>query len=161
MIFNLAILLAISLTFPLSISAKELKVFPPSYRWAKVVAGEKATMPVSVLVRNNSAQPRMYHLRVKTPVDLQIDLENGYAVIPDIAWVSFSEVMVQVPAQSSRSVKVFAQIPAEVKCEAPWIFFVEVKEEVARYGYLQGAPDMFALAAYSKIYLVPEKKNSD
>jgi len=157
-IFTLVILLSSSLLSVSNLYAKELKVAPPSYHWKGVEPGKKATMPVSILIKNHSEQERSYHLRARVPAEIQLDVKEGFEPIPNTEWVSFTEVLVEVPAGATKRVKMYVTIPKGVKFVKPWMFYVEVKEEIARYGYLLGKPDMFALAGYLKIYLLPKER---
>ncbi len=115
-------------------------------------------MPVSILIKNYSEQARSYHLRARVPAKIQLNAEKGFEPIPNAEWVSFEKVLVQVPAGGTKRVKMYITIPKGMKFEKPWMFYVEVKEEVSRYGYLRGKPDMFALACYLKIYLLPKER---
>jgi hypothetical protein len=157
-IFTLSILLSANLFSVTNLYAKELKVAPPSYHWKGVETGKKTVMPVSILIENGSEQARSYHLRAMVPAELQLEVEKGFEPIPNTEWVSFEEVMIQVPAGGTKSVKMYVAIPKEAKFKKPWMFYVEVKEEVSRYGYLRGKPEMFALACYLKIYLLPKER---
>lgn len=157
-IFIFCIFLSANLLLVTNLYAKELRVAPPSYHWKGVETGKKIQMPVSILIKNYSEQARSYHLRARAPAELQLNVEKGFEPIPDTEWVSFDEVLVQVPAGGTKRVKMYVTIPEEEKFRKPWMFYVEVKEEVSRYGYLRGKPDMFALAAYPKIYLLPKER---
>ena len=151
----LCIFLALNLALTQSLWAKELQVSPASYHWEGVEAGETIQMPASILIKNYSTKERAYHLRAQRPAQIGLSTEKGFDPIPDTDWVSFGEVLVKIPAGESKSVRMYVSIPAGEKFKKPWMFYVEVKEEVPRYGYLQGRPDMFALACYVKIYLWP------
>ena len=157
-IFTLNILLSANLLSVSNLYAKELRVAPPSYHWKGVEPGKKTAMPVSILIKNYSEQARSYHLRARAPAELQLGVKKGFEPIPNTEWISFEEVMVQVPAGGTKRVKMYVTIPKGVKLEEAWMFYVEVKEEVSRYGYLRGKPDMFALAGYLKIYLLPKER---
>jgi hypothetical protein len=156
--FIFFILLGASLLFAADVCAKELRVAPPSYHWKEVEIGKKIVMPHSIMVKNYSDQERSYHLRARDPAELNLNAEKGFEPIPKTEWVTFEEVMVQVPANGTRRVKMYVTIPEEEEFKKPWMFYVEVKEVVSRYGYLQGKPDMFALAGYLKIYLLPKER---
>ena len=155
-VFTLGILLGTNLLVAGNLHAKELRVGPSSYKWEEVEPGKKTEMPVSILIKNYSEQARSYRLRARTPAELQLNVKEGFEPIPKTEWVSFEEVLVQIPAGGAKRVKMFVTIPKEIKFRKPWIFYVEVKEEIYRYGYLRGKPDMFALACYVKIYLLPK-----
>ncbi len=158
-IFTLSILLSANLLSVSNLHAKELRVAPPSYHWKGIEPGGKRTaMPVSILIKNYSEQARSYHVMARAPVELQLNVEKGFELIPKTEWVSFEEVMVHIPAGGTKRVKMYVTIPKGVKFEKPWMFYVEVKEEVSRYGYLRGKPDIFALAGYLKIYLLPKER---
>jgi len=157
-IFTLAILLSANLLLVSNLYAKELRVAPPSYHWKGVEPGKKIQMPVSILIKNYSEQARSYHLRARVPSEIQLNVEKGFVPIPNTDWISFEEVLVLVPAGATKRVKMYVTIPKRVKFEKAWMFYVEVKEEVPRYGYLRGKPDMFALACYLKIYLWPKER---
>ncbi|MFH0763238.1 MAG: hypothetical protein V1925_05055 [Candidatus Omnitrophota bacterium] len=157
-IFIFSILLSANLLSVSNLYAKELRVAPPSYHWKGVEPGKKTVMPVSIMIQNCSEQARSYHLRARAPAELQLNVEKGFEPIPNTEWVFFEEVLVQVRAGGTKSVKMYVVIPKEVRFKKPWMFYVEVKEEVSRYGYLRGKPDMFALAGYPKIYLLPKER---
>ncbi len=157
-IFTLSILLSANLLSVSNLYAKELRVAPPSYHWKGVEPGKETAMPVSILIKNYSEQARSYRLKARVPAEIQLNVEKGFAPIPNTEWVSFEKVLVQVPAGGTKRVKMCVAIPKGVKFDKPWMFYVEVKEEVPRYGYLRGNPDMFALAGYLKIKLLPKER---
>ena len=158
LILSLSILLSINLLSAGNLYAKELRVAPPSYRWEVVESGKKITMPLPIIIKNYSQEARYYHLRTRVPSELQLTAEKGFEPIPRKDWVSFDEAMVQVPAGGTKRVKMHLSIPKGIRFDHPWMFYVEVKEDVARYGYLRGSPDSFALACYLKIYLLPKER---
>lgn len=139
--------------------AKGLKVSPSSYHWKGVELGEESRMPVSITIINDSDHTRYYHLRTRVPAEIGASVEKNTDVLPDAEWVSFDNVMVEVPARGSKEVHLFIKIPREAgNFNKVWMFYVEVKEEISRYGYLRGKPDIFALACYPKVYVMTKKK---
>lgn len=154
----LAVLFAVYFHAGGHLYAKELQVGPPSYHWRGVEPGKVIEMPVSILIRNRSQKERVYRLRARTPEELNLTPDEGFGPLADTGWVSFGEVLVKIPAGETRRVKIFITIPGKAKFKKPCMFYVEVKEDVSRFGYLQGKPDMFALACYPKIYLWPKER---
>lgn len=139
-----------------NLSAKELRVGPASFDWSGVETGKRIPMPAAITIQNKSDQTRYYHLQARTPAEIRLKVKNGFEPIPDTQWISFEEVMVQVPPGGTKKVKMYLFIPKGEKFKKPWMFYVEVKEEISRYGYLKGKPEFFALAGYLKIYLLPK-----
>jgi len=151
-VVGLACFISMFLIFISSLHGKGLAVSPASYTWELRRFGEKVKMPVGIMIINQSKKKCLYRLRTKTPKEIDAGTDVGFMERLKAEWVSFDEPLIEVLPQSAREVSVYIKIPKRLnKVGRTWVFYVEVKEEIFRYGYMRGQPDAFALACYPKI----------
>jgi hypothetical protein len=132
--------------------AKSLLVSPPRYTWDGLVPGVRTEMPRTIRITNLSEQPRAYKLTVRSCADAALAPSSGCEDIPEASWVAFEHRYVTIPAGGQTPVKAYLSIPDEPQYRGrSWQFYVEISEDVPRFGYIQGQPDLFALAVFVKV----------
>jgi hypothetical protein len=134
--------------------AKSLMVAPPHYKWDGVKAGTRTEMPCTIRITNLSEQPRSYKLSARNCADSGLTPSGGCEDIPNASWVALERRFVTVKAGQRVQVKVYLDIPGGRQYTGKsWQCYVEVREDVPQYGYLQGQPDLFALAVFLKVVI--------
>jgi hypothetical protein len=132
--------------------AKSLMVAPAHYKWDGLSPGTRTEMPCTIRIMNQSEQPRAYRLAAKSCEGSGLTPENGCDDIPDVSWVAFERRFVTIKAGEQVQVKTYLDIPEGARyCGKRWQYYIEVVEDVPQYGYLQGQPDLFALAVFLKV----------
>ncbi len=134
---------------------KGLSVSPSSYVWPDVVVGKEVRCPANIRIKNDSKDARSYTLRIVQSSELNVEVAQGFKELPSRRWISFERKRVTVNPGEWVEVGMFIDVPVEEKnFNQKWDFFVEVKE------YTSGG-EMFALATYSRFYVVTEDKKAD
>lgn len=154
-VVGLSCFVFVFLIFISILHGKGLAVSPASYTWEVSRFGEKVKMPVGIMIINQSKKKCFYRLRAKTPEEIDVRTDVEFIEGVKAEWVSFDEPLIEVLPQSLKEVSVYIKIPKILnKVRRIWVFYVEVKEEIFRYGYMRGKPDSFALACYPKISVI-------
>ena len=131
--------------------AKGLTVVPARYTWKQVKPGSRAEMRKGVTITNISGQKRSYILTARSCASAGTAPSDGFEDIPDVSWVDFERRYVTIDPNSRAQVGVFLNIPTGPQYDGrKWQFYIEVREHVLQYGYLQGRPDLFGLAIFVK-----------
>lgn len=131
-------------------SAKGLTVVPSRITWRNVEPGRR-TDARSLVITNISRQKRTYALTARKCEDIGAKVTHGYEDIPDVSWVRFERRHVPIDANCRTLVRVWLDVPEEHAYSGrKWQFYIEVREVVPQYGYLQGRPDRFGLAIFLK-----------
>jgi hypothetical protein len=132
--------------------AKSLSVTPPRYTWSGVRPGAVSEMPRTVRITNLSEQPRAYKLSAKSCTEAGVTPSGGCEDLPDASWVAFDRRYVTIKAGGQAQVAAYLSVPADLRyCGRNWQYYIEVREDVPQYGYIQGQPDLFALAVFLKV----------
>jgi hypothetical protein len=131
---------------------KTLSVSPPSHTWSGVTPGAGTETPFAIKITNLSERQRAYKLTAKKCSDASSTPSDGCEDIPEASWVAFESRFVTIKAGEQVQVNAYLNVPGNQRhCGKSWQCYVEVREDVPQYGYLQGQPDLFALAVLLKV----------
>jgi hypothetical protein len=132
--------------------AKSLRVSPAHYKWNGVIPGTQAQSQCIIQITNVSAQQRAYKLTARSCAEAQLTPSAGCEDIPDTSWVEFERRCVSIKANEQMQIRARLNIPAGRQySNRSWQFYIEAREDVPQYGYIQGQPDLFALAIFLKV----------
>lgn len=133
---------------------KGLSVSPASYTWINVNVGIPVRCPSSIMIRNESNEPRSYTLRALRPDEANIKVSDGFKELPSKKWISFNRKRISINPGEWVEVRMSIVIPLQQEnFDQKWDFIVEVKE------YSTGA-EMFTLAAYPRFSLITEGRGT-
>jgi len=128
--------------------AKGLTVRPSKCAWQSAMPGT-CLETRNLTITNVSGCKRAYVITARSCAYAGVTLADGYEELPDMTWVQLDRRHLPVDANSQAQVKVCVNVPAGIEYAGrKWQFYIEVREDVPRYGYLQGQPDRFGLAIF-------------
>ena len=131
-------------------NAKGLTVAPSRVIWRDVEPG-RHTHARNLKITSISQRKRTYALTARKCNDIGAEVPHDHEDIPDVSWVRFERRHVPIDANGRTEVKVWLDVPSEHAYSGrKWQFYIEVREDVPQYGYLQGRPDRFSLAVFLK-----------
>jgi hypothetical protein len=132
--------------------AKGLVVSPPGYTWNGVTPGNRTAMERKLWIVNESNRRRTYSLTAHSCRQAGLTPSDGCNDLPDSSWVQFDRRYIAIEANEPADANVYLHIPPDrANYGKRWQFYIEVREDVPQYGYIQGKPDLFALAVFLKI----------
>ncbi|MBF0452479.1 MAG: hypothetical protein HQK75_17380 [Candidatus Magnetomorum sp.] len=109
--------------------AQGLSISPSTHHFKDVPVGKKYTFPVPISVKNPSDQLTSYTIRIMTPSQVGLSLDDGFLDIPSKKWVSFEKKHIATNPHETVSIKMFIEIPNKKEwLNKNWEFLVSVEE---------------------------------